>query len=202
MRRASKRIVTGLSIFAEYTESEFDTPSLAYRQHNESVRKMIGREDEEDDESDDHEANKKIGIFAIAERYHSSANRMSRAELLEECNAVIQAYEDSEEEKKRAQEVARLEADEDGFVTVSYSAAVGSKNELDESMDPTSHSRRKGNKRSRGNKKVSGSEELTDFYRFQRRDNRKRSLEDLRTQFKEDLKRVKRMKEDRQYRPF
>ena len=62
----------------------------------------------------------------------------------------------------------------------------------------------RNNKNSSDNakKKFSGADELHDFYRFQRRDNRKRNLEDLRKQFEEDLRRVKRMKQEKQYRPF
>jgi ribosomal RNA-processing protein 7 len=174
------------------------------RQYRESLRKAREHDDsEEDDGSDEEEEReKKTGIHAVAERYRASCNFMSRSELLKECNTVMQAYEDAEEEKRRVQETARSQPDDDGFVTVSYSSAVGSKTELEESMTATTPSRRKGNKRSRKKKEGVGNTELTDFYRFQRREGRKRTLEDLRNQFEEDLKKVKRMKEDRQYRPF
>ena len=122
---------------------------------------------------------------------------------MEECNRVMTEYEEAEEAKRRAQEAAKAQPDDDGFVTVSYSTAVGSKAELEQSMTATTPSRRRsGNKRSRNNKKNIGSSELKDFYRFQRRENRKRTMDDLRQQFEEDLKRVKRMKEEKQYRPF
>mmetsp|Transcript_9611 Transcript_9611/g.17522 ORF Transcript_9611/g.17522 Transcript_9611/m.17522 type:complete len:452 (+) Transcript_9611:108-1463(+) len=143
---------------------------------------------------------KHASVLAVAHRYQESCKLLSRSKLLEECNLVMQAYEEAEEAKRRAQEAARSQPDEDGFVTVSYSNAVGSKVELEESATATTPSRRKGNKRSR--KKKEGSKELTDFYRFQRRENRKRTMEDLRKQFDEDLKKVKRMKDEKQYRPF
>jgi ribosomal RNA-processing protein 7 len=142
------------------------------------------------------------GVLAVAQRYRDSLQTLSRSRLLEECNKVMTAYEAAEEAKRRAQDAAKSQPDDDGFVTVSYSTAVGSKADLEESMIATTPSRRKGNKRSRKKKEAIGSQELKDFYRFQRRENRKRSMDDLRKQFEEDLKRVKRLKEEKQYRPF
>jgi ribosomal RNA-processing protein 7 len=177
-------------------------------QHRKNQKKILGQEEDGDDESDDEDDDevddhKQTGILAVAQRYQRSCTRLSRAELLEECNAVMTAYEKAEEDKRRAQAAAKEQPDGDGFVTVSYSTAVGSKAELEESNTASAtHSRRKGNKRNRKKKEAAGSSELGDFYRFQRRDNKKRSLADLRTQFEEDLKKVKRMKEEHHYRPF
>jgi ribosomal RNA-processing protein 7 len=167
-------------------------------------KKLSGKKDadSEEDESDDEPAKTKSGIHAVAERYRASCHQMTRSQLLEECNAVMQAYEDAEGKKKRAQETAKTLPDDDGFVTVNYSTAVGSKSELEDSMMSTAPNRRKGGKRNRKKKQAMGAEELKDFYRFQRREGRKRSLEDLRHQFDEDLRKVKRMKDERQYRPF
>jgi ribosomal RNA-processing protein 7 len=112
----------------------------------------------------------------------------------------MQAYEDDEEAGRRAREVAKTQPDDDGFVTVNYSEAVGDRTELENVT--TGASRRKGNKRSRNKKTGTGADELEDFYRFQRKENKKRTLEDLRKQFEDDLHKVKRLKEERQYRPF
>jgi len=49
---------------------------------------------------------------------------------------------------------------------------------------------------------VKGSDELKDFFRFQMRESKKRGMEELKTRFEDDLKRVKRMKEQMMYRPF
>ena len=121
---------------------------------------------------------------------------------MEECNLVMQAYEDAEEAKRRAQEAQKAEPDGDGFVTVSYSSNVGSKIEFEQSATATTPSRRKGNKRNRKKKEAVGSGELQDFYRFQRSDTRKRTMMDLRRQFEEDVRKVKRLKEEKEYRPF
>jgi ribosomal RNA-processing protein 7 len=181
------------------------------RQWEEHREKVLLGNNEDDDPDRDHDYEKssfrssesaQTGVLAVASRYRESCKLLSRSRLLEECNTVMQNYEEAEEAKRRAQEIAKSQPDEDGFVTVSYSSAVGSKVDLEESITATTPGRRKGNKRSRKKKEAIGSQELKDFYRFQRRENRKRTMEDLRKQFDEDLKRVKRLKEEKQYRPF
>ena len=47
-----------------------------------------------------------------------------------------------------------------------------------------------------------GSAELKDFYRFQTKESRKRGILELRKRFEEDLVRVKKLKEEKAYRPF
>ena len=175
------------------------------RQYQVQQNNVIGLSSEEDGFED--EGNLKLdeektqrGILKVAERYRETCSALSREKLLEECNAVMQTYEDAEEASRRAKEAAKTQTDEDGFITVTYSTAVESKSDLEESTIGTS--RRRGNKRSRKRKQSTGASELQDFYRFQRKENRKRSLEDLRKQFDEDLKKVKRLKDERQYRPF
>jgi ribosomal RNA-processing protein 7 len=153
--------------------------------------------------NDDTTSRKHAGVLAVAQRYRESCKFLkSRSNLMEECNLVMQAYEDAEEAKRRAQEAQKAEPDDDGFVTVSYSSNVGSKVEFEQSATATTPSRRKGNKRNRKKKEAVGSGELQDFYRFQRSDTRKRTMEDLRKQFEEDVRKVKRLKEEKEYRPF
>jgi ribosomal RNA-processing protein 7 len=142
------------------------------------------------------------GILRVAARFRSNCNAISREALLEECNTVMEAYEDAETESKKAHEAAKSQPDEDGFVTVTNADAGGRSMELEEGA--TGAMGRKRNKRSRKKKKegASGAEELQDFYRFQRREGRKRSLEMLRKQFEDDLSKVKKMKSENHYRPF
>lgn len=144
------------------------------------------------------------GLIAVADRYRLSCKALSRDRLLQECNAIMESYEGAELARRQAQEAARSQPDDDGFVTVTYSlgGAVGTKSEMEESLTATTPSRRKGNKRNRKKKEAAGSAQLTDFYRFQRKENRKRTMDDLRRQFDDDLKRVRRLKEEKQYRPF
>jgi ribosomal RNA-processing protein 7 len=163
------------------------------------MREEMGMDEEE--EEDEPSPKKLSGILAVAQRYRQSCDRLSREALLEECNAVMQAYEDAEEKDRQERDAAFGQPDEEGFVTVSYnSTRVGSKRDLDEASGD--QRRRKAHKRSRKKKKGIGATELNDFYRFQTKENRKKSLHELRQRFEEDLAKVKRMKEERQYRPF
>ncbi|CAJ1931429.1 unnamed protein product [Cylindrotheca closterium] len=156
------------------------------------------------------------GALAVVKRYYASSQALSRAELLAECNRVMGEYEKAEAAKRKAHQKAKdgNMVDDDGFVTVSYSsntatgnaAEGGIHNLLEESITTTttSHSRRNAppRRRNNNNKKKKGSDELQDFYRFQRKEHKKRSLADLRTQFEEDLRKIKKMKQEHQYRPF
>jgi len=195
----------GLTLERIEIQTLSDETSRIYREERRKELKSKEEEDDDDfNEGNDDDAiaaEKLTGVAAVAARYRASCAETTREKLLEECNTVMKAYEEAEETKRRAQEAARSQPDEDGFVTVSYSGAVGSQVDLEEKKHGNP-GRRKGNMRSRKKKDSTGSKELQDFYRFQRRENKKRTLEDLRTQFEEDLKRVKRMKEERSYRPF
>lgn len=176
------------------------------RQCQEAAKQQRQEDDDDDDDEDRLATDSELtGIHAVAARYRASYQKLDRKKLLEECNAVMEAYEQAEEEKRKSQEAARSQPDDDGFVTVSYSTAVGnSEFELEEEggNNTNTPARRKGNKRSRKRKEAIGSKELQDFYRFQHRENKKRSLQELRERFEEDLQRVKRMKEEHHYKPF
>lgn len=154
---------------------------------------------ESDDDDDEHVEPKK-GILAIAKRYRASCRAVSRPALLEECNNVMEQYEDAEEQERRAIQANKEGPDEDGFITVSYSSTqIGSKRELEQQ----GHGRRRGgSKRSRKSNKKDPNEGYTDFYRFQTKESRKQGLQDLRKRFEQDLKKVKQLREERQYRPF
>mmetsp|Transcript_9479 Transcript_9479/g.14573 ORF Transcript_9479/g.14573 Transcript_9479/m.14573 type:complete len:363 (+) Transcript_9479:94-1182(+) len=163
----------------------------------------------DDDDDDENLENEEIdsarqtltGILAVADRYRSSYRDLSRSALLEECNDVMESFEDAEEADRLAREAASAEPDDDGFVTVTYASQnVGSKREMEQHVG--GGNKRKAHKRSRKKKDVTGKSELQDFYRFQMKESRKRNVQDLRKRFEEDLAKVKKMKEDRQYRPF
>ena len=158
-------------------------------------REEIGLNDD-DTCADGHNS---TGVRAVAERYRMSLQRLARDSLLEECNTVIHAFENAEAKDKREREAAANKPDDDGFVTVTYTSQVGSKRDLEETE--TGQRRKKGQKRSR-RKKNDGAAAQDNFYRFQTKEKRKQSLQDLRRQFEDDLQKVKQMKEDRKYRPF
>lgn len=167
-------------------------------------REEMGEEDDEVDAIEFVKNNEEVGdIMALAQRYRSSIARLDRNDLLAKCNEVMEEYEDSEEAQREAREAAANQPDEDGFVTVtSKSVGVESGKQLLEKEPGASGKRRRSQKRNRKKKESVGATELQDFYRFQRKETRKRTLQDLRLQFEEDLKKVKKMKEEQQYKPF
>jgi ribosomal RNA-processing protein 7 len=168
------------------------------------LRQELGFDDDDDNDMPKPTITASGGILAVAARYRASCQRLSdRNELLNECNAVVQAFEDVEARERRERDEAV--PDDDGFVTVSYSATADSKRALEVKDRRGRAAAVAGTKRPRQKKKnkgVGGAEPLPDFYRFQAREHRKKSLHELRQQFQEDLVKVKQMKEERQYRPF
>lgn len=169
------------------------------------VEETSRQEVESDDDQEDTEGviskAQLTGIKAVADRYRTSCSNLSRERLLQECNSVMEQFEDAEEADRRAREAAKNQPDEDGFVTVTYSTqAVGSKRDLEQGVTTTN--RRKGSKRTRKKKDINGASELKDFYRFQMKETRKKNLQELRKRFEKDLARVKKLKDERQYRPF
>jgi len=150
-----------------------------------------------DDESDDDTL---TGILAVSHRYRENVkkNLSSRQDLMEQCNQIMEEYEESEKDANAAKQNPAV--DDDGFTTVTYSASTGTKRSFEEGVTTTN--RRKGSKRSRTKKKMGGATELSDFYRFQQKESRRRTVQDLRKQFQQDLEKVKRLKEERHYRPF
>jgi ribosomal RNA-processing protein 7 len=162
-------------------------------------REEMGLEDDEELERKDN-ARDSTGVLAVAARYRTSLLRLSRDALMEECNTVMEDFENAEEADRSARESAANEPDEDGFVTVSYTSQVGSKRELEETA--TGQRRRRGQQKRARKKTNDGAKEQENFYRFQSKEKRKESLQELRRRFEDDLAKVKQMKEDQKYRPF
>lgn len=159
---------------------------------DESDRQYREEVGDEEVEADDQREQKSC-VLALADRYRTSCSVLSRGSLLEECNRVMEEFEQAEEADRRKRESASEEPDEEGFITVQSTSAVGIVVDMDEKPEER---RRKGQKRNRKKKTGTGKNELQDFYRFQTKDNRKRNLQDLRRLFEEDLARVKKIKED------
>ncbi|KAL7553531.1 hypothetical protein ACHAWF_016841 [Thalassiosira exigua] len=156
-----------------------------------------------DDGSDDEgeECEELTGIRATAAQARMKAGRhISRQKLMQMCNEAMASFETEEAEAERKAKLAGEQPDEDGFVTVTHKSApsFGAANDLEEDR----HHRRKAGKRNRKRKGGSGADELTDFYRFQMKETRMREVQDLKKRFEEDLAKVKKMKEERAYRPF
>ena len=137
-------------------------------------------------------------VQRLKQRYLNSIP--SRADIMDECNAIIEEYERLEDEDKRNRAEAAKQSD-DGFVTVSYSSQIGSKRELEEPLDQ-SIGNRVNSKRSRKKKESIGSSQLQDFYRFQTKEKKKKTVQELREQFQRDLDKIERLKEEKKYKPF
>lgn len=154
---------------------------------------------EELDLDDNGNGGKTRCIHAIANRQRSAY--LKRRRLMEACNTIMVNYEEIEDETKRRAREAASQPDDDGFVTVMSSnvPAVGGDFEAAEAGEG---GRRKGSKRKRKEKKSIGSSHLKDFYRFQNKESKKRGVLELRERFEADLAKVKKLKEEKMYRPF
>mmetsp|Transcript_2850 Transcript_2850/g.6036 ORF Transcript_2850/g.6036 Transcript_2850/m.6036 type:complete len:361 (-) Transcript_2850:150-1232(-) len=158
-------------------------------------------DDESKDQNEGESGKSLTGIHAIAAQARQKAYRhISRKKLMDMCNEAMASYETEEAEAERRAKLAAEQPDEDGFITVTHGStpSFGATNDLEEER----HGRRKGGKRNRKRKGVSGADEHMDFYRFQMKETRKKEAVDLKKRFEEDLAKVKKMKEERAYRPF
>jgi Ribosomal RNA-processing protein 7 (RRP7) C-terminal domain len=159
----------------------------------------------DDEETSEFCSPKQSRVLAVAQRYQRQYRELaaSRSELLEECNRVVREFEQSEESERLAREASSNEPDEDGFITVGSSAGVASTRSGKQQLDEDVAGRRKsGSKRKRKKSQQHGASELRDFYRFQNKMERKRTLQDLRRSFEEDLSKIRKMKEEKQCLPF
>ena len=170
----------------------------------------VSDDDQDDDTGDRKNKNKnkkrkvKTGIHALAERQRTLY--VKRRFLMEACNAIMEQYEEAEEEAAARARAAAQMPDDDGFVTVVSSKAPAVGADLEEDViggaDVAGEGRRKGSKRKRKKKEARGSSELTDFYRFQTKETRRKGLQELRERFEADLAKVQKLKEEKAYRAF
>jgi ribosomal RNA-processing protein 7 len=168
---------------------------------------LLRRQANQDAQNDEqvHKAKQPSGIHAIAAQYAKSSYRhMTRSQLMDLCNTTMTSYEQSEAEASaRAKRLAE-EPDEDGFITVTHNSSTPTFGV--DLLESTQHpiGRSKGSKRNRKRKAENrhGGGEFSDFYKFQWKEVKRREMNDLKARFEEDLEKVKRMKEERAFRPF
>lgn len=159
-------------------------------------------DDEDVDEENATQVTSLSGIQAVAEQARQKAYRhMSRQQLMQLCNETMEAFEDQEAEAEQRAKLAAEQPDDDGFVTVTHGStpSFGATNDFEEEQHGAH--RRKAGKRSR-KRKATGADELQDFYRFQMKETRKKEVQDLKARFEEDLAKVRKLKEEKAYRPF
>jgi ribosomal RNA-processing protein 7 len=175
---------------------------------------LTNTDENDGNDKEEEEEFPRSGLMACVARYRASLRQYqnNREILEEECNRVMQQYEEAEVERQRQVTAASSQPDDDGFITVSYGTA--NKGDLESSNFPQDTGgnaagggrgggrQRRGRQsetsgRKRKKKKVT---ELTDFYRFQTKESRKQHLHELRQKFEEDLAKVQKMKEEKQFR--
>ena len=109
--------------------------------------------------------------------------------------------QDYEEDVARQEQERRLEmtamADEDGFIPV----PCPNSHKKQEGLEINSKDSQRKSKKSRSRKKKKV-EPLTDFYRFQTKEQRKKNVEQLRDRFEKDLAHMKKLREERKDKPF
>jgi ribosomal RNA-processing protein 7 len=154
-------------------------------------------------DDDDAMANNLSGIHAIVHQHHIKSYRhIPRSQLMEQCNSAMSAYEQTEAAASARAKALASQPDDDGFITVTHSSTNAFSNELETTQHEVGRS--KGSKRNRKRKADNrhGGSEFHDFYKFQWKETKKREMNDLKKRFEEDLEKVKRMKEERGFRPF
>jgi ribosomal RNA-processing protein 7 len=201
--RSAKEMKQTLRVLCEIMRTEeyitldpIEMQTLADETDHQRQRRC-GEEDLSTEEGPSREKKRTSGIAAIVQRYKSS--RCDRDELLQECNDIMSAFETAEEEEQRRQNERQV--DDDGFVTITYKNTKD-KSQLEDADTVAARGGRSRKQRSRSKKSNGGAQPLEDFYRFQTKDNRKRSLQELREKFEQDLARVKKLKEEKKYSPF
>jgi ribosomal RNA-processing protein 7 len=112
--------------------------------------------------------------------------------LKDQASSFLKRFEENEEMEslKRSRE---SNMDEDGFIQVRY----GKKSKV---SNPDINQRSSNKLRRRNNNKKLV--ELTNFYRFQMRENRQNKLMDLRKKFEQDREKVALLKAQRKFKPF
>ena len=196
----------------EMQELEDVSFTLYQKERKQALNKLrdeVGDENDNDSDSDsdkdeenEPQQERKVGLSNLLQIKKDSIP--SREYLKKVCDRIMSKYEEAEEDANQKQIAAKDQPDGDGFVTVSYSKKVGDIVDLEETESAGRRRKMvmKQRARSAKNNLAKGSDELPDFYRFQMKESKKRGMEELKSRFQEDLKRVKKMKEDKMYRPF
>lgn len=195
LKRLTKEISDAEDIFILQLDEERIEQLVA-----ETTQLVANHEDDYDDAQNNDESSL-TGIHAVAAQARRKACRhISRQKLMQMCNDAMASFESEEEKAVQRAKLAGEQPDEDGFITVVHKStpAFGAANDLEEEQ----YHRRKAGKRNRKRKAGSGADELPDFYRFQLKETRKNEVQDLKKRFEEDLAKVRKMKEERAFRPF
>ena len=175
------------------------------RQWRNQIQQQSSIDDDDHDDGYLNEEKQLSAVQMVAQQYRKNCQSyLKRQDLLEECNHVMELYEDEETTAERKRKEITSQPDDDGFITVSYqSTAVSTSttNDLEQQQQQQRSNRNKRqrpssdgmvgtSKRTRNNKKNKGlqlgSLPIPDFYRFQTRQEQQNSISELRQRFEQD----------------
>ena len=159
----------------------------------------IDENDQEEQAENSHQrkSSHRTIVMELAERYRRSIP--DRDEMLEKCNQIMEEFEETSETLRLERERAANEPDEDGFVTVTYTGN-NSNVALEEAQQSSGIKRSSSNSSRHRKKQKKKCEDLTDFYRFQNKQQKKDALQELRRQFQHDVEKVQKLREN--FQPF
>ena len=175
------------------------------RQWRNEIQQHSSIDDDDHDDVYQNEEKPFSAVQLVAQQYRKNCQSyLNRQDLLEECNHVMELYEDEETTAERRRKEITSQPDDDGFITVSYqSTAVSTSttNDLEQQRNnrnkrqrPSSDGMVGASKRTRNNKKKKGlqlgSLPIPDFYRFQTRQEQQNSISELRQRFEQDKIRI------------
>lgn len=201
-----KQKVDGVIKFGKLEMQELEDVSRVM--YKKQMKTDGNSESETDEEEDDDGTERTRGIYNLLAA--KKASIPSRETLKAVCDQIMDKFEQAEEDALQRQLTAKNQPDDDGFVTVNYNTNVGDivDLEVNGTLGSTgaggSRRRKEAMRRNRSSRNdvVKGNDELQDFYRFQLKESKKRNMDELKSRFQDDLKRVKKMKEDKMFRPF
>jgi len=128
------------------------------------------------------------------EEYRSS--QIDPIQLRKEVDTHMDEYDKRESEMKKRIESMRNVPDEEGWITIPKKKSKLSASQ-DIKVTPSAISTSVGIIDNKDKIKI-----LNNFYRFQKRENKREALTELRRKFEEDKKRIAKLKENRKFRPY
>ena len=194
-----------------------DESDRKWREHYKQQSPLGHDNDHDDNESETDETLQQLSaVQFVAQQYRTNCQRyMNRNALMEECNRIMELYEDEETAAERRRKEMTQQPDEDGFITVSYhptTVSTTTTNDLEQTSqkhsDHNNHKRTRavsdgiaiggtGNSKRTRNNKIKkkkglqlGSLPIPDFYRFQTRQQQQNSISELRQRFEQDKIRI------------
>jgi ribosomal RNA-processing protein 7 len=116
--------------------------------------------------------------------------------LKEKVDLAMELFDQEDSKKKMIEKSIQNQTDQDGFTLVGKSTK---KTNTDQFGGSVQSIKKEEAEKLKTKTKTKG---LVDFYRFQKREQKRKELVDLRLKFEQDKKKVEQMKNDRRFRPY